>query len=239
MPNNEPSCFRLYFIKDTNGWREQMTNRTFPTSVKESELTWKDPSHLHKNVQHSPKFIPWIFLEETRPGFKVMPVRSQPLHDVPSKIVGFGDNTIRPFAKRLEKVGGVGRSDKQEGRARGNRNHIQFWIASSWSRTQDIAAEAFTWCDRNKIEIWSCLLWGTCPKTQCFFGHCGHQKALCCCSCAINASTMVWCLYCQVLEAMGMQRYSNTASAAFRVAKTKGYGTSWKYIKWKIKVRKG
>ena len=33
------------------------------------------------------------------------------------KKVGLEDHTVRPFAKRLEKVGGVGRSNKQEGKS--------------------------------------------------------------------------------------------------------------------------
>ena len=91
---------------------------------------------------------------------------------------------------------------------------IQFWIASSWSRTHDIAGEAFTWWDRNKKEVWSCMLWGICPKTKFFLDNCGHQKALCCPHLSIKASITVWSLYCQVFEAMVMHHGSNTVWAA-------------------------
>ena len=43
-----------------------------------------------------------------------MLIRSQHWQVVPSKKVGLKDHTVRLFAKRLEKVGGVGRSNKQE-----------------------------------------------------------------------------------------------------------------------------
>ena len=42
---------------------------------------------LHENVQHGAKFNPWKFHEETRPGFKLMPIRIQHWRAVPSKKV--------------------------------------------------------------------------------------------------------------------------------------------------------
>ena len=42
-----PSCFRLYFIKDTNGWRKRITMRISPTSRRihlQRVKKWKDPS---------------------------------------------------------------------------------------------------------------------------------------------------------------------------------------------------
>ena len=55
--------------------------------------------------------------EENFPGFKVMPIRSRQLQVAPPKKVGLEDHTVRPFAKRVAKVGGIGRSNKQEGKS--------------------------------------------------------------------------------------------------------------------------
>ena len=86
------------------------------------------------------------------------------------KKVGLGDHTVRPFAKRNILVGGVGRSNKQEGESMCQQTPT-FNFASSWSRTHDIAGEKLSpgGTGTTRRSGAACCTWGICPKTKFFW----------------------------------------------------------------------
>ena len=157
--------------------------------------------------------FPENIFEESWPGFKVMPIRSQYLQVLPSKNVVLGDHPVRPFAE--EEVGRAGSSNMQGGGGGACRNRHPNLFLDSFKLKYDTRH-----CWRNFYPMWpeqerdlGVHAVGNLPQNEVFVDQCGHQKAFSCLHLSINVSTMVCCLYCQMFQAMDMQHCWNTASS--------------------------